>query len=102
MAGAEAVKTKLTIQIPEGVDVDIESVPREFNPDAVEEVEPPEGYQRAYRWNAAAVKTKLTIQIPEGVDVDTESVPREFDPDAVEEAQPPEGYRRAYRWNAAR
>jgi hypothetical protein len=99
---AEAEKKKLTIQIPEGVDVDIESVVGEFHPDAVEEVKPPpDGYSRAYRWNAAAVRTKLTIRIPEGVDVDTESVSREFDPNDVEEVEPPAGYSRAYRWNAA-
>jgi hypothetical protein len=100
MPGAE--KQKLTIQIPEGVDVDIVSVSGPFNPGTVDEVvPPPTGYTRAYRWNAAAVKTKLTIQIPEGVDVDTESVPREFEPHAVQEVEPPAGYRRAYRWNAA-
>jgi hypothetical protein len=53
---AEAEKKKLTIQIPEGVDVDIESVPSDFDDQAAPVVRvetPPEGYSRGYRWNAA-------------------------------------------------
>lgn len=51
--------TKLTIQIPEGVDVDIESVPTgdppQFDSGAapVNETDPPTGYGKGYRWNAA-------------------------------------------------
>jgi hypothetical protein len=54
-----ANNTKLTIYVSEGVDVEIQSVPRVNDPpqagrpEVVPVTPPPAPYAKAYRWNAA-------------------------------------------------